>query len=283
MWNKWLNEPEYSHGYLVPGFALLLLFLRRSERPTSRPDSDWVWLPLILVGLGLRLLASVIYFQWLETVSFVVCLAGIAAVCGGRPALRWAGPSLAFLLFMIPLPYSVETAFARPLQLIATRASVYVIRTAGIPALPQGNIIVLPNGRLGVEHACSGLSMLLVFLATSTAVITLVRRPIFDKLVIVASAVPIAVLANVSRISATGVLQELFGKQAAQLVFHDWAGFLMMPFALTSLAIELWLISCLLRSPKAELPNDMAMLLTSQRIAANRAAKVLAREETAKL
>jgi exosortase len=256
MWKKWLDDPQYSHGYLVPAFALVLIYFRRKKHAVDETKSNWLWIPWIFGGLGLRFIAAFFYFQWLESASFVVCLAGIVALAGGRQWLRWAGPSLAFLLFMIPLPYSVETAFAQPLQRLATNAGVCVIRTAGFPALGQGNIIVLPGGRLGVEQACSGLSMLLVFLALSTAVIVVTHRPLLDKLVILASALPIAIIANVARIAATGVVQEIYGRDTAQLLFHDCAGFLMMPVALGFLALELLLLARLLRTPKLDPPME---------------------------
>ena len=66
---------------------------------------------------------------------------------------------------MLPLPYSVEHAVAGPLQRVATVCSTYVMQTIGLPAVSEGNVIILPSGRIEVERACSGLSMLLIFFA----------------------------------------------------------------------------------------------------------------------
>jgi exosortase/archaeosortase family protein len=86
--------------------------------------------------------------------------------------------------------------------------------------------------RLGVVEACSGLSMLVVFFALCTAVAVLIRRPLWERLLIVAGAVPLALLANIIRIVVTGVLHKVAGPGLADLVFHDLAGWLMMPLAL---------------------------------------------------
>jgi exosortase len=83
---------------------------------------------------------------------------------------------------------------ARPLQHLATVCSTYIMQTIGLPALAEGNVIVLGNGRIEVEQACSGLSMLMIFFALATAMAILVRRPILDRFVILASAAPIAIL-----------------------------------------------------------------------------------------
>src|SRR5262249_12015023 len=111
-------------------------------------------------------------------------------------------------------------------------------QTLGVLAYADGSIIVLRNVRLGVVDACSGLSMLLTFFALATAVALLSRRPGLDRLGIVLGAIPIAVACTVIRITATGVLHSVAGPRLAELVFHDLAGWLMMPLALGFL----WLV-----------------------------------------
>ena len=66
---------------------------------------------------------------------------------------------------------------------------------------------------------------------------------------IVLSAVPIALVANTSRITVTGILHELIGSKAAHVVFHDLAGLLMMPLALGLLVAELGILDRLLIAP----------------------------------
>src|SRR5262245_58789564 len=110
MSHKWLHDPQYSHGYLVPAFAAVLLWLRRSHLPAARPVPCWWGLALLAAGLLLRMAGVYAYLDWLDAASLLPSLAGLFVLFGGWPALRWASPSVAFLLFMIPLPYRVETA-----------------------------------------------------------------------------------------------------------------------------------------------------------------------------
>jgi exosortase len=134
-------------------------------------------------------------------------------------------------------------ALAQPLQRLATLASTYVLQTLGLPAVSEGDVILLNEGKLKVVEACNGLGMLVTFFALAAAVACVARRPLWQKLVLVASAVPIALLSNVTRIAATGVLLEIAGSRAADVIFHDLAGWLMMPFALVLLGVELQLLS----------------------------------------
>jgi exosortase len=192
-----------------------------------------------------RLVSAHYYLPWLEAASLVLMLLGIAVLCGGRPLLRWAAPSIAFLLFMIPLPYRVETAMSHPLQRASTLASTFLLQMIGLPALAEGNVIVLNDVRIGVEVACSGLTMMMSFFALSSALALIIKRPVVDRIVILLSAAPIALAANVIRITITGILHETAGSELADKVFHDWAGWLMMPIALGLLLLVLKTLSCL--------------------------------------
>jgi exosortase len=247
--HRWAVDPQYSHGYLVPAFALLLLWLRRARLTGAARPSAW-GAAFLAGGTALRLAGACFYFDWLDAISLLPCLAGAALLLGGWPALRWSWPAVGFLAFMIPLPYQVELALAHPLQGAAAVASTYCLQTCGFPALAEGNVITLGALKVGVAGACSGLSMLVVFVALALAVCLVLPRPLWQKAVLVASAVPVAVVANVLRITVTGVLFETAGKGVADMVYHDLAGWLMMPVALGLLGLEL----CFLNSLLVEVP-----------------------------
>jgi exosortase len=234
---KWSTDSRYSHGYLVPLFAAYLLWTRRSKAVWSEPS--WWGIPLIACGVGLCLAGRYLYFFWLNQVALLPLVAGTVLMLGGRGALRWALPSIAFLAFMIPLPYRLQVSLAVPLQNIGTRASVYALQTLGLGPYAEGNVIVLKGMRLGVEEACSGLGMLLVFFAVATAFALVSQRPWPDRVVAILSAIPIAVLCNIIRITVTGVLYVVAGQRLGDLVFHDLAGWLMMLLALGFLSLEM--------------------------------------------
>jgi exosortase len=242
---RWSHDPQYSHGYLVPLFALYLLWRRWSLLPsTLRPA--WWGIAILLAGALMRLTGTLYYFPWLTSLALLPTLAGLIILVGGWQALTWSRPALAFLVFMIPMPYGLERALGGPLQQIATAASAYLLETCGLPVLVRGNVICLQHIEIGVLEACNGLSMLLAFVALCTAVAMVVRRRWVEKSIVVASAAPIALAVNVLRITATGVLYETAGKRWGDLVFHDLAGWLMMTLALVLVAFELWLMGRLM-------------------------------------
>jgi exosortase len=260
MADQWAHNPVYSHGYLVPVFALFLLCSRREKLKDVDVRPNWLGGSILLsLGVVIRLAGAYFYFPWLDMVSLLPSLAGLCLLVWGRDCLAVCWLAIAFLFFMVPLPYSLETGMKQPLQRLATQSSTYVLQTLGCPAFDEGNIIVLGGKRLGVEEACSGLSMLLVFFALATAVALIVRRPWWEKAIILLSAIPIAVAANVGRIVATGVLYQLGKSQEAQLVFHDLAGWLMMPLGLGMIGLEIVALNHLIVTAKASQPLSIAL------------------------
>lgn len=150
---------------------------------------------------------------------------------------------------MIPLPYAVEMAWAYYLRVTATQTSAFALQTLGLPAIAEGTDIFVNNLTLQVAPACSGIGMLLLFFALSTAITLLIQRPWVDKLVILLSAIPIAILANIAHITLTTLLFELAAyldnpwlQKKAKVLFHDGAGYVMMLVALACLLVELWIL-----------------------------------------
>jgi exosortase len=265
MVGRWIADPRYSHGFLVPAFALFLLWYRREEAARVEPGIHAWGTILIAVGIALQLAGAFIHLEWVETLSLLPSLAGLFALIGGWPALRWAWPAIAFLFFMIPLPYAVENAVGQPLQRIATLSSTFALQTLGLSAIAEGNTIAMDHARVGVVEACNGLGMLFMFFAFSVAVALLIDRPLVDRLLIVAGAIPTALLANILRITITGLLHETVGSETANMVYHDLAGWLMMPLALAFLWIEIILLSHLFIAAPAPqaVPTALDLIRTS--------------------
>jgi exosortase/archaeosortase family protein len=119
----------------------------------------------------------------------------------------------------------------------------------------EGNVISIDEMKIGVLEACNGLGMLSAFFAISATVALVLRRPLLDRIVVFLSAVPIGVLMNLVRITATGLVYGAAGTGTAQAFFHEVAGWMMMPLALAALWLELRLLGRLLvprRTPRPE-------------------------------
>jgi exosortase len=229
--SSWSN-PQYSHGWIVPLFSAALLFWwRRPVEPVSL-SARMAGVLLLAGSFGLRLVAARYRIVTIDMYTFVPALAGVFLLVGGWSMFRWAWAPIGFLIFMYPLPDEATRYLLGPLQTLATIVSTYALQTLGFDAFREGNQIVVGEMHLGVVDACSGLRMLTIFVALSVALVMLGERQWWENLVILASAIPIALIVNSIRITVTGLLYQVANSEVAEMVFHDLAGWVMMPMAL---------------------------------------------------
>ena len=247
LYRTWCSDENYSHGFLVIPIALFILWRRLTEvtweeplEVVSAPWWGWLFLAAILV---VRAVAYEKSFQWVETATVLPAIIGLTWAFGGWPLLHRAWPAILFLVFMLPLPISVNNLVALPLQRIAATGSYFLLQLSGFWVIQQGNVLQLdtPFGTrpLDVALACSGLKMLMTLAATVTATIMLLPLPTWKRLVLLASAVPIALISNISRIVTTGWCYYYIEGETGQHWAHDISGWMMMPLALVLVWLEL--------------------------------------------
>jgi exosortase len=221
---QWWNEPEYSHGFLIPMVSAYLIWNRRNAL-RSAPVSPGI------LGLGLMALAGVVYLTgsvgadlFLQRLSLVLMLAGGVLYVTGPTVFRMLLFPLALLLLMIPLPGIIFNAIAFPLQLLAAQAASAVLEGFSVPVFREGNVMHLAAASLDVEEACSGIRSLLSLTALCVVYVYLVHRSWIPRLLLLAAVVPIAIFSNVLRVTVTGLLAHYASVETAMSVFHTASG-----------------------------------------------------------
>ena len=241
----WRREPDYSHGFLVLPIAALILAQLWPRAAENGPRVFWPGLLLILAGLALRAWFQSRGNNWTANATLLITIAGVALSRLGLRTLWSTWPALAFLVFLLPLPSNVNSSLSQPLQSLATRASSLVLRASGLWVMAEGNVLIVGGEPLEVAEACNGLSMLMSLAATVAAAAALIPMAPFKRIVLLLSIVPVALLSNVLRISATAWAYHLLGAKLGGEWAHDLAGYLMMPLAMVLVGLELWLLSLL--------------------------------------
>jgi exosortase len=221
---QWYEDGNYSHGFIIPLVSAWLLY---SKREALTSELVVPWFPgLLVVLLGLVQLTV----SWLGTEYFtmrsslVVVLSGVTLYLFGKGVFRLALLPLAYLLFMVPLPYIVYDAAAFPLKLFVTKVSVAFLKTVGIIVWREGNIIMFPEITLEVADACSGMRSLFSLLAIAVAYAVVSQKSNLKRWLLILTAIPVAVFTNSLRVVITGILVQYWGAKAAEGFFHEFAG-----------------------------------------------------------
>ncbi len=249
--DTWNHVQDYSHGYLVAPLAVYFLWARRDRMPAPSAGLAWPGLVLLAISLVMRYVGAWYYLESLDGWSILPWVAGVVWLFLGRAYAWWCLPSVLFLAFMVRLPFRVELALSLPLQTIATKMSCWVLQVLGQPALAEGHTIRLGENTLEIEQACSGLRIFIGIGALAFAYVVIVRRALWEKAVLVLSVVPIALIANATRIVVTGLLYQHVSGEAAKKFSHDLAGWIMILYAAGLFALVLWYLGKLVREVEA--------------------------------
>lgn len=238
----WKVVDDYSHGFLIVPLALFFAWERRPQlRRAAIEPSWWGLLPLSLGSLTLTIGRLGVELMNMR-VSFVLTLIGLVLLLLGKRVTRILAFPLFFLFLMVPLPQSLVNVVAFPLQLIAADAATGVLYLLGIPALREGNIIHLATTQLFVEQACSGLRSLMALVTLGVIFAYFFRKTLAERLIIVASAIPIAILVNTFRVALTGALTHHIGEEAASGWIHQTEGMFTFAIAMVLLLTEAWIL-----------------------------------------
>ena len=266
MVDKWVNQPDYSHGFFVLPIAVFFLWSRRTAIALKDLRPNGWGAVLLLFAVASRTLAGLYYLVPLDGWTLPLTIAGAVWFLFGTAALRWSLPSIAFLWFMVPIPYSAERWLSVPLQAVATKLSTAVLVFLGQPAISEGNVILLGDHSLFVEEACSGMRIFVGIFALAFAFILFSRWSWWLKGLVLLLVLPVAIVTNVIRIVATGLLYQWVSSEAGQKFSHDIAGFVMIPMA----AVMFWLVLAYLDKLFVQVEViDQPSALLSPRLASN--------------
>lgn len=238
MEDAWRYTPDYSHGYLVPFLVGLLCWHRRDSFPGIQLRADWTGVWFIGLAIAMRVASRFIYADFLDAWSLLPLIAGVIWLFLGRRAMLWSLPAIGFLFFMIPMPYQAETMLSWNLQGIATRLSTTMLRVLGQPAVYEGHVIWVNDERVLVEQACSGLRIFIGVAALAYFWAVMFKRSWVDRLVLLATIIPVALIVNATRITTVALFYQVFDDEVSRRTIHDFSGYLMIPVAF----LLLWLL-----------------------------------------
>lgn len=221
---NWGTNDDYSHGYFIPFLTLYFIYSLRDELREIAVQPNNFGLLVIVAGLGQLVVAKIGSEFFLQRTSLIIVLLGLVLFLLGWEFLRRLFLPLVYLIFMVPLPAIIWNKIAFPMQLFSSYLTEQVISFMGIPVFREGNVMHLAETTLEVVAACSGLRSLVTMFALSGALVLVSNLPIKKKWILFLSAAPIAIFANITRLTGTALLASKFGSEVAQGFLHEFSG-----------------------------------------------------------
>jgi exosortase len=241
---EWLGNDFYSHGVLVPLISGFLAWRLWARRPPAMPlyGGPWGGLALIAVGLAVYLLALIQRAYFAAALAMIPILAGLAWHLLGTAALRRLAFPILFLLFMVPLPFVEPMSI--PLAQLTGELAAQTVRLFGVPITMNGAQVTLPNANLVVDAQCSGLRSIVALLTLVALFVFVVEGPSWGKGLLALSAIPIAILGNIARVSSLLGVTNIWGADAGFTYYHDYSGIVFFVGAVVLLILTSRLARC---------------------------------------
>ena len=259
---SWRNDANWGHGFVIPLFSMFLLYSRRYELLAVRRRTCILGLPLMILGILAQILAYYpIGNYWLCQLAMVFVLLSLVLYLGGWAVIRLTWLPILYLVLALPIPESLYVQIALPLQNFAASGATIVLSLCGvgIDVTASHLTVTTISGQvraLDVVEACSGVRSLMAYVALGVAWAYLENRPLWQRLILVAATVPVAVLCNVLRVTVTCLMFVIDRPELGQKFMHEFTGMLMLVPALGLFVLLSWLLKNLFVEAEEESPHE---------------------------
>ena len=269
MLRRWLTESSWSHGFLIPLFSLYFLNQQKQEILSIKPKPNYLGLVVMLLTLAVYILNALqINFGILFAVLMLPMLIGIVLLLGGFQLIKYTWLPILYIGFAIPLPDRLYKAITIPMRIWASTVATGLLNLVkDLEATSRGVIIdIVYKGKvlepsLDVAEACSGMRLLMAFVALGVAMAYLHKRHWTQRLVLLASTIPIAIFCNIVRVAVTGFIYVLISPKYAQGIYHDALGMAMLPLAFGMYGLLAWFMSNIFVDEKTSSPNEKEIII----------------------
>jgi exosortase len=232
----WMRDEDMGHGFFVPVVACYLIWQEKDDLLAMTARPNWWGLLVVLLGAAQLILATLGVEHFLARTALIVTVAGSVLFLGGTAMLRKLLFPIFLLCFMVPIPAVIFNSITFPLQLLASQLADLALTVLGVPVLREGNILELPSGKLSVVEACSGIRSLLSLTFLSLVYGRFFEKRVWARVALFLATVPIAIFANGSRVTITGILSQI-KPELAEGFFHESTGWVIFMLALGLLLV----------------------------------------------
>ena len=224
MAREWAEFPNLSHGFAIPAISAYLVWSRRHQLAAVEPGSSALGVPVLLAGLALLLAGTLGGEPFAARLSLPLTLSGVVLFLGGTRTFALVWVSLAYLLFMVPLPYTTLKELTYQSRLFDAGITAGALRALGVPVLQDGVMLHLANMTLEVADECSSVPAIAALVALGAAYAQLGDRPRWVRIALILAAAPLGLLSNIVRLILTSMGAYYLGRIALDNFIHKANG-----------------------------------------------------------
>lgn len=223
LWDRWMSDSQYSLAYLVPFVSGYFVWKQWKQAAQAERSSSGWGLGLIIAALGAHLVGSILDVAILSAISILVLLLGGCLYFRGSEFTRIMWFPLAYTVFAIPIPGGITDMVGFPLQLWASASTAHILNLIGIEVVRNGVNMSVPGFDFEVAQACSGMSSLVALVGVTAVFAYITKLPAKYRWALFALSLPVALIANVVRITTIALVGYSVGADAALGIYHDWS------------------------------------------------------------
>lgn len=220
----WFSIANNSHGVLVPFLSAFFIWQKRNQLHKAQITSCKWGVVILTISMLFYIFSYVGSVTVISRAMIVFSLIGLILYNFGVKVFSIIAFPLFYLIFIVPVPTSIYSLTAFPLQLFATKVSTFFLKVFSIPVYREGNMLYFAQTQLEVAEACSGLRSMVSFIMLSFLFAYLLDKYWFKRTIIVLLAIPLALFVNIIRVTCTGILAHHYGDKVARGFLHDFSG-----------------------------------------------------------
>jgi exosortase len=245
LFDAWFGmaNSDNSYGMLVPFISLYFIWQKKEELKLAEFSNSSAGLLILIASVLMYLVSYAGGVFFVQRLMIVLSLIGLVLYIFGTEIFRIVRFPLLFLFFMVPIPESLVNMVSFPLQTYATIISSKIIQVFGIPVYREGHMLYFTQTQLEVAEACSGIRSVSALLMLSVIFMHLCGNGRIRKGVIIISSVIIAFIANIIRVSGTGILAHFFGESVAKGFLHEFSGMAVFAVGFAMMFVEYKLLN----------------------------------------
>jgi len=233
--SKWFNDPDYSHGPLIPLISIYIGWLKREKlAEIKKRNGSIVGLVVISFAILVQILSIRAEVSLTSSYSFILIIYGIILTYYGKEIAKELLFPIAYLFFMVPFLGFFINPISNKLKLLSAYLSAKVIYLLGVPIFREGVMLHLPGGSIEVADPCSGIRSMVSLLALGTIFAYFTDTSFIRKILLIISAIPLAVLGNLTRIIFSGLMTSE-GVDVTKGFIHTLSGLLVFIVAFLGL------------------------------------------------